>query len=290
MSFLKYVKVAFLNHWNLLWFLGGSAFALLTGRGDVFLPLVVAAELTYLGLLGTHPKFQKYVDAQAAATRRTTAAQDTERTLERIIRSLPPKILERFKNLRSRCLELRQIASELKHPAEQHLDRPLEASQTAGLDRLLWLFLRLLYTQFALARFLQKTSPDEIQRELGRTQQRLAALPSGEAVLQTARIRKTLEDNLATSQERLANVKKAADNLQLIELQIDQLENRIRSLSEMAVNRQEPEFISSQVEQVASSMVQTEQAMNELRFATGLENLSDEPPTLLRPVEAEVVP
>ena len=290
MGLLKYTKAAFLQHWNLLWFLGGSAFALLTGRADVFLPLVTAAELTYLGLLGTHPKFQKYVDAQAAASLRTAAVQDTERTLERIIRSLPPKILERFKNLRSRCLELRQIASELKHPAEQHLDRPFEASQTAGLDRLLWLFLRLLYTQFALARFLQKTSPDEIQRELGRTQQRLAALPSGDANPQAARIRKTLEDNLATSQERLANVKKAADNLQLIELQIDQLENRIRSLSEMAVNRQEPEFISSQVEQVASSMVQTEQAMNELRFATGLENLSDKPPTLLRPAEAEVVP
>jgi hypothetical protein len=38
----------------------------------------------------------------------------------------------------------------------------------------------------------------------------------------------------------------------------------------MAVNRQEPDFISGQVDQVASSMLETERTMNELRFATGL--------------------
>lgn len=289
MGLTKYFRVAFLNRWNLLWFLGGCAFAWLTGRPDVLLPLVAAAELTYVGLLGTHPKFQKYVDAQAAAALRAAATQGTEQTLHRILRSLPPKTLERFQKLRTRCGELRQIASELKHPAEQQFDQPLEQSQTAGLDRLLWIFLRLLYTQFALSRFLKKTSQEEIQGDLDRTQERLAALPVGDQDPQTQRLRKTLAENLATCQERLVNLKKAHDDLQLVELQIDQLENRIRSLSEMAFHRQEPEFISGQVEQVASSMVQTEQTMNELRFATGLETLSDEPPPLLRPVEAEVV-
>ena len=289
MGLTKYFRVAFLNRWNLLGFLGGSAFAWLTGRPDVLLPLVAAAELTYVGLLGTHPKFQKYVDAQEAAALRAAATQGTEQTLNRILRSLPPKMLERFQKLRARCGELRQIASELKHPAEQQFDRPLEQSQTAGLDRLLWIFLRLLYTQFALSRFLKKTSQEEIQGDVERTQERLAALPAGDQDPQTPRLRKTLEENLTTCQERLANLKKAHDDLQLVELQIDQLENRIRSLSEMAFNRQEPEFISGQVEQVASSMVQTEQTMNELRFATGLETLSDEPPPLLHPVDAEVV-
>ena len=289
MGLTKYFRVAFLNRWNLLWFLGGCAFAWLTGRPDVLLPLVAAAELTYVGLLGTHPKFQKYVDAQEAAALRAAATQGTEQTLNRILRSLPPKMLERFQKLRARCGELRQIASELKHPTEQQFDRPLEQSQTAGLDRLLWIFLRLLYTQFALSRFLKKTSQEEIQGDLDRTQERLAALPVGDQDPQTQRLRKTLAENLATCQERLANLKKAHDDLQLVELQIDQLENRIRSLSEMTFHRQEPEFISGQVEQVASSMVQTEQTMNELRFATGLETLSDEPPPLLHPVDAEVV-
>ena len=51
----------------------------------------------------------------------------------------------------------------------------------------------------------------------------------------------------------------------------------------MAVNRQEPEFISGQVDQVAESMLDTEKTMNELRFATGFEETDAEAPELLRP-------
>ncbi len=75
---------------------------------------------------------------------------------------------------------------------------------------------------------------------------------------------------------------KARENYQLIEVEIDRLENKIRSLSEMAVNRQEPEFISSEVDHVASSMLDTERTMNELQFATGLNPVDNEPPELLR--------
>ena len=50
----------------------------------------------------------------------------------------------------------------------------------------------------------------------------------------------------------------------------------------MAVNRQEPEFISGQVDQVATSMLETEKTMNELQFATGLDQLDDEAPELMR--------
>lgn len=285
----KYLKAAFLNRWNLLAFLGAGGFALLSGHPDVALPVVVAAELAYLGLLGTHPKFQKSVEAQQAAVRRAETSQSTGQTLQRILQSLPRDMMQRFQDLRQRCLELRQIATDLKQPGDRVVDETFEQSQLAGLDRLLWIFLRLLYTHFALSRFLQKTDSASIQEDIERLETRLAQLPPEPQELQQQRIRKTLEDNLATSQERLANFKKAMDNLQLVELQLDQLENRIHSLSEMAVNRQEPDFISSQVDLVATSMIQTEQTMNELRFATGLDAATAETPPLLRPVQAQIL-
>ena len=289
MGLWKYLKAAFLNRWNLLAFLGAGGFALLSGHPDVALPVVVAAELAYLGLLGTHPKFQKSVEAQQAAVRRAEMSQSTGQTLQRILQSLPRDMMQRFQDLRQRCLELRQIATDLKQPGDQVVDETFEQSQLAGLDRLLWIFLRLLYTHFALSRFLQKTDNESIQQDIERIEARLAQLPPDPQELQQQRIRKTLEDNLATSQERLANFKKAMDNLQLVELQLDQLENRIHSLSEMAVNRQEPDFISSQVDLVATSMVQTEQTMNELRFATGLDAATADTPPLLRPVQAQIL-
>jgi predicted nucleic acid-binding Zn-ribbon protein len=159
----------------------------------------------------------------------------------------------------------------------------LEQFQVAGLDRLLWVYLRLLYTQFALARFLQQTGKESIERTISQLEKRLAAVPANQQGGSNDRMKKALEDNLQTNRDRLANWNKARDNYQLVELEIDRLENKIRSLSEMAVNRQEPEFISSQVDQVATSMLQTEKTMNELQFATGLEALDETAPELLKP-------
>ena len=66
MNFVKAIKEAFLYHWNLLAFLGGLGFAALSGLPGVLFPLVIAGEVAYLGFLGTHPKFQKYVAATGA--------------------------------------------------------------------------------------------------------------------------------------------------------------------------------------------------------------------------------
>jgi hypothetical protein len=277
----KYVKAAFLNHWNLLALFGGSAFALISGRPDVLLPVVAAVEIAYLGLLGTHPKFQRYIEVQEAAAARKANTVDSQQALHRIIKALPKELLDRFLALRTRCLELQQIALELKHPGELDAKLRLDEFQTAGLDRLLWIHLRLLFTANALERFLRKTSEDQIHRDIQRLEKQLAQLTDGADANRIVRIRKALEDNLQTSRARLENLAKARDNYELVKLEIDRLENKIRSLSELAVNRQEPDYISAQVDQVAASMLDTERTMNELRFATGLE-IVDEAPELLR--------
>ena len=91
---------------------------------------------------------------------------------------------------------------------------------------------------------------------------------------------KAVQDNLQTVRDRLTNLLKARDNLELVKLEIDRLENKIQSLSELAVNRQEPNFISGQVDQVAASMLETEKTMNDLQFVTGLDTVDDAPELL----------
>jgi DNA repair exonuclease SbcCD ATPase subunit len=277
----KYFKTAFFNRWNLLAFLGGIVFALISGWPDVAGPVVLAGEIGYLSLLATHPKFRAYVDAQEAKATRAEGAQQSEQMLQHIIATLPRDLLDRYDALRSQCAELRHIALQLKRPGTAPAELPLEKFQIAGLDRLLWIYLRLLYTQCALSRFLEKTREKDIQSDVQRLEEQLGKLASA-ADPQTERMRKTLEDNLQTSRGRLANLAKARDNFQLVQLEIDRLENKIRSLSEMAVNRQEPEFISSQVDDVAASMLQTERTMNELTFFTGLDPVGEESPALLQ--------
>jgi len=277
----KYLKAAFLNHWNLLGFLGGMAFALVIGRLDVFGPLVLAGEIAYLGLLGTHPRFQEYVNAQEAKALRQEGAVTAGQAVQRILGLLPEKQVAQFEALRAQCLELRQIAQEI-HGTSEPESPPLESLQLAGLDRLLWIYLRLLFTQHMLERFFQRTSQSDIQKDIDSLQERLGRLAQGPDDPQKQRVRKTLDDNLTTCRERLANSQKARDNSEFVQLEIERLENKIRSLSELAVNRQEPGFISSQVDQVASGLAQTERTMSELQFATGLQTIDEEVPELLQ--------
>ena len=159
--------------------------------------------------------------------------------------------------------------------------RPLESLQVAGLDKLLWIYLRLLFTYNALQQFLERTSRDRIAQDIKRIEQRIAALDPQDTSAQAQKIRGTLTDNLATSQDRLRNYDRAQANYEFVELEIDRLENKIASLAEVAVNRQEPAFVSSQVDQVANSMLNTEKTMNDLQVFTGLEDLDDEVPVLL---------
>ncbi len=278
---MKYLKTAFLNHWNLLAVCAGTVFALLAWP-DVLLPLVAAAEISYLGLLGTHPRFQQYVDAQAAKAARAENSEAKQQTLDHIMKSLPKEILARFQTLRNQCMELRQIAAELKRPGIGAVDAPLDQFQVTGLDRLLWIHLRMLYTQYALSQFLKRTSAEQINQGISKLEQQIMHLPADEGDAVRQRFRAALEDNLNTSRARLANLNKARENYQLFDVELDRLENKIRSLSEIAVNRQEPEYISSEVDHVASSMLDTEKTMNELQFATGLTPVDNEAPELLR--------
>jgi chemotaxis protein histidine kinase CheA len=281
----KYIKKAFVYHWNLLLFGGGMAAALVDASfggsaWQVIAPLVMAGEVAYLGFLGTHPKFQNYVEAQEAKEARQTQSDSSDVALRRMLNALPPKTVQRFEALRARCVELRQIATGIHDPNRAADPPALDEFQVSGLDRLLWIYLRLLFTQHSLDRFLLQTNEQQIANDIRALENRIKTASSDDNP-QTQRIRRSLEDNLETSKARLANHQKARDNREMVSLEIDRLENKIRSLSELAINRQEPDFISAQVDQVTASMVQTERTMNELQFATGLP-VDEEVPQLMQ--------
>lgn len=280
--FGRYLKAAFLYRWNLLLFLGAAGFALLSGRPDVWLPVVAAGELGYLGLLATHGKFQRAVDAQEAKLTRTQAGTAAETALQRIMQALPPRSLARFELLRSRCLDLRQIAAAIKEPGALPTPAALEAVHLAGLDRLLWIFLRLLFTEHSLARFLERLDEGQIEGTIRELEHQLKNAANIADEAQRQRVQKTLQDNLATCRDRLENFRKARDNFEFVRLELDRLENKIATLAELAVNRQEPDYITTQVDQVAQSMLQTERTMNDLEFATGLSVAEETAPELMR--------
>jgi hypothetical protein len=274
----KYIKKAFLYQWNLLAFLGGIGFAVLSGHPDVAIPLVLAGETAYLGFLGTHPRFQKFVDAQ---DHKTARAQADAEAVERLKNGLPPAQLRRFQALRDRCLALRQIAEQLREPAGVDSLRSLDELQLSDLDRLLWIYLRMLYTQHMLEQFFEKTSADQITDEIRRLENRIRKLEKEPDSANRSRIRQSLEANLDTCRSRLSNLDKARENHELLQAEIENLETKIQSITELAINRSDSEAITGQVEQITQGLIRTEQTINDLGFATGVEKFDLTVPRIL---------
>ena len=276
-----YLKEAFLFRWNLLFLLGGTAAAALTPLAAVLLPLVAAGELTYLTGLVSIPRFRAAIDAKVhaagqAAEGGTPAVQEPAPSLITMVKSLPADARTRFERLHARCLEMRGIAAGVRGAAGNQ-PSGAEEIRTPGLDRLLWLFLRLLLSKTALDRFLQAMDEKEISKRLEELRKNLAAAETGH----DERIVRSLQDSIASGELRLDNFGRAKKNAQFVSVELDRIEGKIQALAEMAVNRQDPDFLSSQVDSAADSMRQTEKAVTELQHLTGLADQLEEPPAIL---------
>jgi len=272
-----YLKAAFLFRWNLLFFAGGAAAAVLTPLAGVLLPLVVAGELTYLASLVSIPRFRSAIDARVHAETSAPSAAPTDppASLLDMLGGLPTDARSRFQRLHARCLELRTIAAGVRGSAGDQ--GGAEAIRTPGLDRLLWLFLRLLLSKAALDRFLRTMSEQEVSARLTELRKNLAAAETGG----DQRIVRSLQDSIASGELRLDNYGRARKNAEFISVELDRIEGKIQALAEVAVNRQDPDFLSSQVDSAAESMRQTEKAVSELQHLTGLADELQEPPAIL---------
>jgi hypothetical protein len=274
-----YLKEAFLFRWNLLFFLGGAAAAALTPLAPVLLPLVGAGELAYLAGLVSVPRFRAAIDAKVYASRSGASATEPAvppPSLTTMLNSLPSDSRTRFERLHARCLEMRGIAAGVRGTAG---NQPTSAEEirTPGLDRLLWLFLRLLLSKAALDRFLKTMDGQEISTRLEDLRKSLAAAQAGG----DERVVRSLQDSIAMGELRLDNFGRAKKNAEFVTVELDRIEGKIQALAEMAVNRQDPDFLSSQVDSAAESMRQTEKAVSELQHLTGLGEQLEEPPAIL---------
>jgi hypothetical protein len=277
----RYLKEAFLFRWNLLFFAGAAAAAAMTPLPAVILPLVAIGELAYLTGLVSIPRFRAAIDAKVhaaitAAHGDTPSAQPPPLPLVTLLGGLPVDARVRFERLHARCLEMRGIAAGVRGAAGDHAGTG-EEIRTPGLDRLLWLFLRLLLSKTALDQFLQTTNEAELSAKRTELRTSLQAAQQGG----DDRIARSLQDSIAMAELRLDNYGRAKKNADFVSVELDRIEGKIQALAEMAVNRQDPDFLSSQVDSAAESVRQTEKAVSELQHLTGLADQLEEPPAIL---------
>jgi hypothetical protein len=188
---------------------------------------------------------------------------------------LTPDARNRFQALHARCREMRGIAAGVRGATGDLAAS--DSMSTPGLDRLLWLFLRLLVSKTALDRFLKTMNEAEMTAKADELRKSLDAAQKGS----DDRVTKSLQDSLAMAELRLDNFNRARKNAEFVSIELDRIEGKIQALAEMAVNRQDPDFLSGQADAAAESMRQTEKAVSELQHLTGLGEQLEEPPPIL---------
>jgi len=276
-----YIKAAFLYHWNLLFVIGGGALAALSGKPDALLPIVGGLEIAYLAGLIAVPRFRTAIDAREAAKGREAASAArvspaAQLSLQQMLDTLPQASVQRFMALRQRCYEMRDIASRIRGQPVGGDDSG-DSIRTPALDRLLFLFLKLLMTKAGLDRFLKSASEPELSLRLEDVKQRLVAAQAAN----DERVVNSLKDSVADAELRLDNYRKSKKDADFVDVELDRIETKIQALIEMGVSRQDPDALSHQVTAAADSMHQTEDAVNQLQHLTGLADSLAEPPAIL---------
>jgi hypothetical protein len=276
----QYLTAAFGWRWNLLALAGGVGAALLSPYPDVVLALLAAAELTYLTGLLASDRFRKAIDAKVSGYTSNTDQQLPTRTgttpelqMAAILRELGPGPRNRFLALKERCESMLKIARGIN---PQH--GLTGNSRNEGLDKLLWVFLRMLSAQQGLWKFLDEANDRALEQQVASLERRRKEVGDSDE-----RMSRTLTDAIATAQMRMDNIRNARRNAEFISLELDRIENKILAIGEMAVNNQQPDFISAQVDAVAHTMAETEHAMKELDYLSGISReLSSAPPKIMQ--------
>lgn len=286
---VRYLSEAFMFRWNLLLLGGAAAGAVISGHPDIALPLVAAAEVTYLAGLSTLPRYQAAIDAKAraeergapTATNRPAVQTEARDRILEVLKSLTEDRRSRFLRLRARCVEMSRIANAVRGDTIDASGASTELRQPA-LDRLLWVFLKLLLSDQAIARFLQAADEAGIDKTVAdlKVRRKKRADSVGEANQADDRIIKSLDDSIATAEMRKDNVEKSRNNAEFVQTELDRLENKIQAVTEMAVGHTDPDQMASKIDAIAEGISQTEATIRELQNITGMAS-DDATPSIL---------
>lgn len=278
-TYWDYVKSVFMNRWNLLGLFALTTAGFILNIPDVATPLIAAAEIAFLVTVAGNKRYQRAMNARLYADADKRIIESTNRKLKRILDSLGMDEKERFDNLRNRCIKLRNITDDISKPEMSVIET--EKLRSSGIDKLLWLFLKLLYSKNSLERFFQTTTRESIMNSISKMEQQLSEIKNNVKKV-SVRVQKSIQDNLETSKMRLRNFDLAKENYNFILLELDRLENKISSILEVSINRQDPDYILNEVDSISQSVQETERTIGELDFLTGLGVEDDHVPPVLQ--------
>lgn len=231
--------------------------------------LGAAYEVAYLVWLPGNPRFQNLV----RATRQGRIEDAWEEREGEIQARLTREAKLRYRQLADRC---RQIL----HPSEASGLAGMEDIKAGDLNRMLWIFLNLLLTRQRIRENLDKCIQENLQDEIGKLKNKLAAEKPDSAVA------RSLSGTLEIQQRRLENQAKASEGLRVTEAELYRIEKQIALIQEELAVCKDPRVLSARLDGVVKSLQDTNQWMSD--NAQLLSTLEEEPPIAGRVTRGKV--
>lgn len=249
------LKRAFRWPWHLLGLGAATGFALLSGDPGTWLPVVAAGEVAYMGILGMHPRFQAVLRLGERSQVPPQQQGNGERFRE-IMSFLSQQDVTRFDVLRRRCADLLELRRRMESKEESGADH----FRGESLDRMLWLFLKLLHQRSGIQRFLSTTQRPEMEKELKSAEDQLTGSlvrdKSGTGV--ESRLTSSIRERIETIRERIDNHTKAEETLELLTAEIDKTEQRITHLCEVGMTMRDAAGLTVQIDSISDSLESSE--------------------------------
>ena len=258
------LKRAFTWHWHLLGLGAGATLAVLSGAPLLCLPFLAAAELGYLGFLGMNPRFQNVLKGQRKLPP-PIPVNPTQRFAQ-LMAFLSPEDEQRFESLRHRCMELLNLRRSMN---AKDGTTGVEDFRGESLDRMLWLYLKLLHQRSGLEQFLGATHREQIDAELKSAEAQLATAQARDqsSGMPESRLTTSIRDRVTTIRERLDNHHKASDGLELVTAEIEKTGQQITHLCEVGMTMSDSAGLSVQIDTISQSLQSSEKLFSEASFS-----------------------
>jgi hypothetical protein len=258
------LKRSFTWHWHLLGLGGAVAAAVISGAPLLWLPFLAAAELAYLGFLGLNPRFLNVLKATANVP--PALPTNPKQRFEQLMGFLSARDAERFETLRRRCAELINLR---RNMSIKEGAPGVDSLRAESLDRMLWLFLKLLHQRSGLERFLGSTQREDIEAELHSAEEQLATAQARDKAssLPESRLAASIRERITTIRERLDNHRQATESLELAAAEIDKTEQQITHLCEVGMTMSDSAGLSVQIDTISQSLQSSEKIFAENSFS-----------------------
>jgi predicted RNA-binding Zn ribbon-like protein len=223
----EYFKAAFLLPLNLV---GVAAFGFLGFIVPYLWLPGIGLEAAALLLLATNRRFQIFVDGK----RLQAAAEAAEVQRRVLIRTLPL-------NLQQRLIELRRRSEKVVEVGE-HAGELLPASNRETLDRLEWVYLKLLIAKNNLAAAGTTDSVQSLTAQIAEIEAGLNAPSASESLRQSRIATQTI------LKERLANIQRRKETLDEVNSDLTRIEAQVELMLGNATMQGKPITLSTDIE------------------------------------------